>query len=298
MSAIRRRVRVAVIAFLTAGGLAACAAPQTGAESAKVETAAPGQAPAVAATYLSAGEQALAAGDGQAALDHFGGALNVAPTEPRAILGAAEAHLLLGKPEQALAALATLAEPARQGAAYLQVKGLAHFHAGDTGAARPLLEQAVAADGKAWRAWAALAAVYDRAGAWTEADAAYDRAVATAPQPGPVYNNRGLSHLARGEPEEAVLWLRKAVAADPGLSGAQDALAFAVAVQGAYEAALTGIPADRLPVALNNVGYAALLRGDYAAADGYLRRAMAESPVYMKTTAENLRWLESLRPRS
>ncbi|MFK7944641.1 MAG: hypothetical protein AB8B85_17280, partial [Paracoccaceae bacterium] len=50
-------------------------------------------------------------------------------------------------------------------------------------------------------------------------------------------------------------------------------------------------PAEELPDALNNVGYIAVVNGDFAVADQYLRRAMEISPTYHEAAAANLNLL-------
>lgn len=46
---------------------------------------------------------------------------------------------------------------------------------------------------------------------------------------------------------------------------------------------------------LNNIGYVAILRGDYDVADAYLNQAIAASPSYFTQAQRNLQYLESIR---
>ena len=45
---------------------------------------------------------------------------------------------------------------------------------------------------------------------------------------------------------------------------------------------------------LNNIGYVAMLRGDYESADVFLHRAIDESPVFYDTAEQNLERLQTL----
>ena len=69
----------------------------------------------------------------------------------------------------------------------------------------------------------------------------------------------------------------------------------ALAWQGKYVEALTGIRKDEMPVMLNNVGYIAMKRGDYEFAEAYLSQAMQMSPSYYAKAAENLEYLRQLK---
>jgi Flp pilus assembly protein TadD len=68
----------------------------------------------------------------------------------------------------------------------------------------------------------------------------------------------------------------------------------AYALQGRYIEALAGVPEQEMPDALNNVGYAATVRGDYEAARAYLARAMEMSPAFHKKASANMQQLEGI----
>ena len=50
-----------------------------------------------------------------------------------------------------------------------------------------------------------------------------------------------------------------------------------------------------LPNVLNNVGYIAILRGDYVRAESLLNQAMEASPTFNDKAWENLRYLETIK---
>ena len=74
-----------------------------------------------------------------------------------------------------------------------------------------------------------------------------------------------------------------------------------LALQGQYDDALAGVPSEALPDALNNAGYAALLRGDYARSRILLLQAIELSPSFHQPAWSNLQFLgsvESRRPKA
>ena len=58
--------------------------------------------------------------------------------------------------------------------------------------------------------------------------------------------------------------------------------------------AIAGTERSGLPQVLNNIGYVAMLRGDYESADVFLNRAIDESPVFYDTAEQNLERLKTL----
>lgn len=232
------------------------------------------------------------------ALNGFLSVLNAYPDDPRAHAGVAETHLALGNGELALKAYDAWPAPMAGRADAFQGRGIAHLLLGEEAAARADLTKAVEADPSLWRAWNALGLINDRIRNWAQADQCYQKAAQANPGAAEILNNRGYSLVQRGDYAAAVPLLNQALRLDPTLEAARNNLTLASALQGRYEGALTAIPADVLPVALNNVGYAALLRGDYASAEVYLTRAIQSSPRHFEKANENLRWLNYLRGAS
>jgi Flp pilus assembly protein TadD len=159
------------------------------------------------------------------------------------------------------------------------------------------LEAAVEFDPSSWRAWNALGRARDARRAWEEAAAAYERALTLAPDEGAVLNNFGMSKLSAGDPDGAAELFVRALEASPDLAPAETNLRLALALGGRYEEALAGVDAENLPAALNNVGYAALLRGDYAQARVLFLRAIDASPGFYEPAWSNLRFLSSVEAR-
>ena len=179
----------------------------------------------------------------------------------------------------------------------LHAAGLALLLTGRAVEAEDKLEQAVAADPRSWRAWNALARTRDARRAWTDAGAAYERALALAPDEAAILNNYGLSRLSAGELEKAAALFARALEASPDLEPAETNLRLALALQGRYDQALAGVASDDMPAALNNAGYAALLRGDYARSRALLLQAIELSPSFYQPAWSNLQFLGSVESR-
>jgi Flp pilus assembly protein TadD len=103
--------------------------------------------------------------------------------------------------------------------------------------------------------------------------------------------------MNEGEFAEAERAFAEAFALDKSSPVVATNLRLAIAMQGRYEEALAGIAPAAEPDAFNNVGYAALVRGDLPTADRYLRRAVELSPTYHNEAHDNLRLLGSLQRR-
>ncbi|HSA81555.1 MAG TPA: tetratricopeptide repeat protein [Geminicoccaceae bacterium] len=231
----------------------------------------------------------------------YGSILASAPDDPEALMGLGEAEVLLREYGPALDHSRKAAELAGE---RTDLKARARHNAGVAllftdrpQEARRELEAAVDLDPTSWRAWNALGRARDARGAWEEARAAYERALALAPEEGAVLNNYGMSKLSAGDPEGAADLFVRALEASPDLAPAETNLRLALALDGQYEQALAGVSAEKMPDALNNAGYAALLRGDYAQARILLLRAIDASPGFYEPAWSNLRFLSSVEQR-
>jgi Flp pilus assembly protein TadD len=231
----------------------------------------------------------------------YGSILAQAPEDPEALMGLGEAEVLLGEYRAALdhsrkavelaGASADLEARARHNT------GVALLFTGRPQEAEQELQAAVEADPRSWRAWNALGRARDARGAWEEASAAYEKALALAPNEGAVLNNFGMSKLSAGDHDGAAALFVRALEASPDLAAAETNLRLALALDGRYQEALAGIEAKDMADALNNAGYAALLRGDYAQARSLFLQAIDASPGYYEPARSNLRFLESLEKR-
>ena len=111
-----------------------------------------------------------------------------------------------------------------------------------------------------------------------------------------ILNNLGFSLLMQGKIEEAMRPLEEALRMDSESTLIKTNLRIALAQRGHYRRAVTGVSDDvDYARALNNVGYVALLRGDYDHAEAYFTRAMEVDPTFNEIAWRNLKLLKSLR---
>ena len=293
---VPERVRVFALLGAAALLLSGCA---TGAHQ-----AAPARDGAAAESVESLRAQAFAALETRRmarARQLFESILVRTPDDAEALMGLGEAEVLLGDFTAGLEHSGTAAERAGERAELkaraLHNSGIALLLTGRAQEAEEALEAAVENDPTSWRAWNALGRAYDAHRRWAEARGAYERALALAPAEGAVLNNFGLSRLSAGDLEEATALFVRALEASPDLAAAETNLRLALALGGRYDEALAGVDARSMPDALNNAGYAALLRGDYAKSRTLFLQAIEASPSFYEPSFSNLRFLSSVEQR-
>ena len=245
------------------------------------------------------GEAALRAERYADAASYFNRILKAFPEDQQARLGLGEAFLGQGHLDQALVVFEQLDDEAE---GQLRIKavqgqGLVWLRKGDHGKAKAFLDDAVAKDPDLWRGWNALGRLHDGEGEHEAARVAYRRAIEIRPKAAFLHNNLGFSLLASGNPAYAESSLRRALELDPELEVAATNLRLALALQGRYGSALAGAdPSDRA-VVMNNVGYAALLRGDHDKARSLFLGAMTADPGFFGEAKRNLAFLDTLESR-
>jgi Flp pilus assembly protein TadD len=207
-----------------------------------------------------------------------------------------EVLLQLNRDEEAMARFTLAGQSEELRAEALQGLGLALLRvAGPHESARVNLDEATSLDPTLWRSHNALGQIYDSDKMWAEAQEAYAKAIDLRPDSAMLFNNLGMSFLLQRRFDDSVDTFRRALELDPALTVARSNLRMAYALQGKYVNALAGVPDVDLPDALNNVGYAAMVRGDFDAAEAYLTRALELSPAYHRRAAANLKRLEEMR---
>jgi Flp pilus assembly protein TadD len=172
--------------------------------------------------------------------------------------------------------------------------GLALMMLDDTTAASTQLRRAVEADPSLSRSWTALGRAYDKEKRWDESAAAYDKALAASPDSPVIINNIGMSMMLQRRYPEAATQFEHALAKDPAMETARANLRIALAWQGKYDEALAGLEQAQRADALNNVGYVAMLRGDYQQAQRCFSQALETSATYHEGAARNLEALRQL----
>ncbi len=252
--------------------------------------------PLVADLHRDHGWAAIQAERYKEAASYFQRILKDLPEDASSRLGLGEAYLGQGRLDEARPQFESLGEGA--GAAHqakaLQGQGIILLRQGEKDKALLLLDQAVERDAGLWRSWNALGRLKDADKDFIAARKAFRKAIELNPRAALLHNNLGFSLLASGEPAYAEASLNRALELDPGLAVATTNLRLALALQGRYGPALAGASAEERAVVMNNVGYAALLRGDHRRAKTLFQDAMAADPGFFGEAKRNLAFLETL----
>jgi Flp pilus assembly protein TadD len=247
-----------------------------------------------AAALVRLGKNALATGDYREAFVHYSRALQSQPKNPEALIGLGESYLAAGNFEKAAATFlkaenSTLSDLAYQG------RGIALTRLGKNTEAHDLLLMAVTRNPELGRAWNALGCTFDRRRQWERANAAYAKASALRPNDPQVHNNRGVSLLMQKRFKDGLDAFEAALRAAPGLRKAEENRRLALAFLGRYLDATATVPPEGRPAVLNNVGFAAMQKGNFVLAERYLLEAMETSPSYYEKAAKNLEVLRYKR---
>jgi Tfp pilus assembly protein PilF len=216
------------------------------------------------------------------------------PDNIEAQLLAAELYLAAGASEQAAMAFENLVELPEIAARANQGHGISLMLLGKRERGFESLRQAVEGDSTLWRAWNALGYYHDVERDWSEAAESYGKALEGRPKSALIYNNRGFSMLMQRRLEEAVDDFNRALKIDPDFEIARENLRLALAWEGKYIHAISGAAESDMARILNNVGYIAMMRGDYTNAEAYLLRAMEVDPTYNEAAARNLAYLKQV----
>jgi Flp pilus assembly protein TadD len=217
------------------------------------------------------------------------------PKSSAAQYGMAECLLATNRPNEAKTIFEALVGNPQVKAAALQGLGLSDLSLNQREPAAKALREAIDADPTQWRALNGLALIADLKRQGDEAADLYDKALKLNPDSVMLLNNRGYSNLSFGKTDAAITDFRKALALDPDSETVQNNLRIAIAAKGNYADATRNVAKANLPIVLNNVGYVAMKRGDFAQAETYLSRAMEANPAYDATVAKNLDQLSGLK---
>lgn len=170
----------------------------------------------------------------------------------------------------------------------------------DTSGAFEMFSTAVAEDDAASSAWLGLAQLRDLAKDWEAADTAYAKALESTQNRSLVLNNAGVSMLARGDAKTALVYFQMAASADPESERIQTNIDFARSALKDRDAIkeLAHLDPKTQAKKLNNLGYAAMLRGDAALAQTYLQEAIEIHPSFYAIAHKNLQTLESAQVKA
>lgn len=216
------------------------------------------------------------------------------PDNSRAKLLLAEMQFSRGQMNLAGLSFKRLMDNVQVKAKALQGYGLVLLKSHQEDEAVSYLKQATALDPGLWRAWNGLGYYYDHVQDWQKSEASYGHAITLRPDRAILYNNRGFSRLLQKKMEGAIADLLKAIQLAPDNTLARLNLQLALATAGEYGQAMSLEAQDTSANGLNNVGYVALLKGDYSNAESFLTQAMATSYWFHEKAWKNLGLLHSL----
>jgi len=287
--ATSRRRHIAVSALCAAFLLAGCASATGPAPSKTTPSVQAAEA------MIRQADKTMAKGDLATAATAYRRALVIAPNHPAAQLGLAEIELVSGDPQRALDLFKSVSENAQLKPAGLQGQGLSLLKLHHLEEAEGPLKEAVSLDASSWRAWNGLGSVRDAHREWELADEAYRNAHAVNAGSAIVFNNWGVSLMMRHDYVGAESKFTEALASDSGLKTAAANRRMAQAWQGRYAEALADAVPEQISERLNDVGYIAMLRGDYPNAEAFFVRAMAASPSFYAVAHKNFEQLERMK---
>ena len=221
-------------------------------------------------------------------------ALLAAGSDPRLTYWAGKLSLVHGRYQDALTDFARVKTEPSIRAQALEGEGIALMQLGRLDEALFSLQAAVTENPRAWQAWNALGSEYDRRHDWVNAENAYTHALSTSGEAAIVLNNRGFSRLSQKKPDLAIPDFVAALQKKPDLAPARNNLRLAMSMQGEYDRAVKGAAAADQAAVLNNAGFAAMLRGDYAKAKELLTQAMQAKNGYYGLAAANLEMTQNL----
>jgi len=239
-------------------------------------------------------DRALDAKDYQRAYEILRQHLVVNPTDDAAKLSLARTYLGRHEGRNAQTVLDSLSEEAQDTPRSHLLRGLALLVVGERTEAAVQLETALEADPSLWRAANGLGLIHDLEKRWEEAETSYRLALDKKSDAAVVHNNLGYSYLQQGRLDEATSAFTTSISYEPDLAVAVSNLRLALAAKGRYTAAAAGADRAGLPQVLNNIGYVAMLRGDFESAGIFFQRAIDESPIYYDTAEKNLERLKTL----
>lgn len=228
-------------------------------------------------------------GNSAAAVEGYRKILRKEPANREALIGIGEGWLGLGASAPALIAFEKVLQQEPDAIDAAEGRALALLGLQRNDEARRAFEDIEARAAGRWRTCNALGLLADLRGEYEVAQGWYRKAIAANPREAVVLNNYGWSRVMARDFREGERLLQDALSRKPGAPRINANLAVAIAWQGDYTRALrTAMRTVPEHVALNDVGYIALLRGDAPVAVGYFQAAIDKSPAWFSRAAANL----------
>ncbi|WP_242122805.1 hypothetical protein [Sphingobium sp. Sx8-8] len=198
--------------------------------------------------------------------------------------------------EEALARFTALRRSGMSDCRVDEGQGVALLRLGRSPEALEPLRNAVRACADRWRAWNALAIVYDEAQSWALSSAAYERAFQLTDKPAQILNNYGLSLLKQGKADEAAVIFDRAheLMPDDARIIANEDTAYVMAGREIRRRPID--TADEWAQRLSNAGQVAMRIGNLPLAQAYLSRAVTDADSFVPEAAAALASMQAARP--
>ena len=146
---------------------------------------------------------------------------------------------------------------------------------------------------QSWRSYNGLGIIADLQGDQYNAKIYFNKADNLNPNSAELLNNLGFAYYSENKYKEAEGYYLKALAVEPDYKRTLYNLALLQANLRNYDLAYSGFcKVSNNAEANNNVGYIAMLKGDYPIAKKYLQTAIQASPEFYKKANDNLIRLE------
>ncbi len=256
----------------------------------------PEDAPAIAPTakMLAAADDAARIGNLEAALPLYARVLHEDPTSST-WLKAGVVHFRLGNDREAGYAFDRAIELEPDNADAHEQIGLLYVAHQRIDPARVHLERAVVLDPKRWRSQNGLGVLADLERDYPAAVVHYRAALDIQPDSAMLVNNLGYSIYLSGDLDTSAVEFVRAISLDTRYAPARRNLGLLYARKGAYGDAVELLATVMTKsAAYNDVGYMAMRREDYPAAESLLKEAVDQSPTYYQIAAENLARVKQL----
>jgi Flp pilus assembly protein TadD len=239
---------------------------------------------------LAKGEAALLEGKPDNALFYFVKTLQFNKNNIKALEKIASIHERGKHPEFAIKVYQDILAINGNHALANEKVGLYYLDKGQDGKAKPYLLQAIKSDKSRWKAYNGLGVIADLERNTEEAINYYQAALEIMPNSPMLLNNLGYSYYLSGDALKARGLFAQALNYDTQYKRAIHNLALIEIKSGEFTSAAMLFNRIMSPhESYNNIGYIALLNGQYDIAEEYLRRAIDESPVYFPKAQENLK---------
>jgi len=232
---------------------------------------------------------ALIERDVDLALYLFVQAVSLDPEDAESFYAIGAIHTELNNPELAARAFTHAVELTPDNALAEQGLGLALFESREFDLAAAHLQAAIDLDPTLWRPYNTLGIIADSYEHYDSAISFYTDAIRNQPTLASLRNNRGYSRYLSGDLDAARLDFLAALELDPDYDRAWRNLGLVFARVQDFDRALSAMT-NAIPrhVALNDIGYVAMLDGNYGVARKFFEDAILESPRHYQTAQDNL----------